>query len=176
MIRGFQVLIISGILSISPLGATEVSSNENNIKCISEDREQVRREDRKERKNAKKKEIVDYDAMNYTTDEVPQDRQTLSKAPRFQNGDMNKFSMWVNQHLKYPASLRKTGIGGKVVAQFKINSDGRISDIKIISGITTELDNEVIRVLSSSPFWEPAIKDGKPVAVEYQFPVVFIPR
>lgn len=86
---------------------------------------------------------------------------------------MNTFSLWVNEHLRYPASLRKSGIHGKVVAEFKINSDGRISDVRIISGICPELDNEIIRVLSSSPKFKPAIKDDKPVAVSYTFPVFF---
>ena len=59
---------------------------------------------------------------------------------------------------------------------FKINSDGRVSDVKIISGVCPDLDNEVIRVLSSSPKFKPAIKDGKPVAVAYTFPVIFALR
>lgn len=162
--RELQVLVVMTVLGM--ISIAEMNAYENNMKCM---------QDPQAKSSTKKKAKSDSvnDAISYTTDEVPQDKKTLSKQPRFQGGDMNTFSLWVNEHLRYPASLRKSGIHGKVVAEFKINSDGRISDVRIISGICPELDNEVIRVLSSSPKFKPAIKDDKPVAVSYTFPVFF---
>lgn len=165
--RVFHVLVVMAVLGMN--GITEMNAYENNPECRKEPNAQS---------STKKKAKSDSgnDAIGYTTDEIPQDKQTLSKGPRFQGGDMNAFSIWVNQHLRYPESLRKHRIHGKVVAEFKINSDGRVSDVKIISGVCPDLDNEVIRVLSSSPKFKPAIKDGKPVAVAYTFPVIFALR
>ena len=48
-----------------------------------------------------------------------------------------------------------------------------VRDAKIMRGINPALDAEALRVISSSPKWEPGIQDGKPVDVFYMFPVIF---
>ena len=60
------------------------------------------------------------------------------------------------------------------IVGFTIEKDGSMSNVKIVSSSgDTLLDAEALRVVKSSPPWEPAIQRGKPVRVKYTFPVRF---
>lgn len=48
-----------------------------------------------------------------------------------------------------------------------------MKDVKILKGLDQDLDAEAIRVVSSSPKWEPGRQDGLPVNVSITFPVTF---
>ena len=51
------------------------------------------------------------------------------------------------KNIKYPALAQESNIQGKVVAQFIVNEDGRLSNFKIVQSVHQSLDNEVLRVL-----------------------------
>ena len=93
--------------------------------------------------------------------------------PKFNGGDANTFSRWVNQQLEYPETCKKEGISGRVTMSFTISETGQVTDVKVLRGVHNDLDNEAIRVVSSSPDWTPGIADGKAVAIKYTFPVLF---
>ena len=42
-----------------------------------------------------------------------------------------------------------------------------VSDVKVRNGVTESLNNEALRVASLLPFYTPAKKDGKDVAVKF---------
>ena len=97
----------------------------------------------------------------------------IEQKPTFQGGNANTFSKWVAQHLNYPEDAKKAGIEGRVMIAFDICEDGAVRNVKVLRGVNEALDAEAIRVISSSPKWEPGIQDGKPVKVTYQFPLIF---
>jgi TonB family protein len=99
--------------------------------------------------------------------------QLVEVKPGFNGGDANKFSEWVNAHLKYPEASKAAGEQGRVVLQFQVGSDGVVRDVKVLRGVSEALDAEAVRVISASPDWEPGMQDGKAVAVTYTFPIVF---
>ena len=80
---------------------------------------------------------------------------------------------WMSTQLVYPEQAKNDTIQGKVIAQFIVSEKGKVENVKIIRGVSDLLDKEAYRVISQSPQWELAIKDGKPVKVVYTFPVVF---
>jgi len=45
--------------------------------------------------------------------------------------------------------------------------------VKVVRGIDPALDQEAVRVIESSPKWQPGKQRGKPVRVNLTFPVVF---
>jgi outer membrane biosynthesis protein TonB len=55
-----------------------------------------------------------------------------------------------------------------------VTSKGKVDDVKIVRGVHPELDQEAIRVVMSSPDWEPGKEKGKNVNVVYTFPVIFM--
>ena len=93
--------------------------------------------------------------------------------PTFNGGDAGNFSRWVNEQLEYPENCKKEGISGRVTLTFTVTETGKVTDVKVLRGAHEDLDNEAIRVVSSSPDWTPGLKDGKPVAIKYTFPVIF---
>lgn len=98
---------------------------------------------------------------------------TIDKKPTFNGGDAYEFSKWVKANLVYPAEAKAAGKQGKLILQFTEQENGKVADVKVLRGIDPALDAEAIRVLSSSPDWEPGEKDGKKVSVTYTFPVIF---
>lgn len=102
--------------------------------------------------------------------------QLVEEKPSFQGGDSNNFSKWVNQRLVYPDSLKKQGIQGRVTLQFTVQADGTVSNVRVLRGVHPDLDNEAVRVVSSSPKWKPGKYKDEAVPVTYTFPVIFQSR
>ncbi len=99
--------------------------------------------------------------------------QDVEVKPTFQDGDANAFAMWVAQQIVYPETAKESGASGRVILQFTIAKDGSVTDVKVVRGVHPDLDKEVMRVVTSSPKWNPGMHEGKPVPVMFTFPVVF---
>ncbi|MDT3356110.1 MAG: energy transducer TonB [Bacteroidota bacterium] len=99
--------------------------------------------------------------------------QLVESKPKFQGGDANAFSKWVNQRLVYPEIAKENGVQGRVMLQFTVNADGSVSNVKVLRGVDPALDKEAVRVVSSSPKWEPGKQRDRKVKVTYTFPVIF---
>lgn len=102
--------------------------------------------------------------------------QLVEEKPTFRGGDSNQFSKWVNQRLVYPDSLKKQGIQGRVTLQFTVQADGTVGNVRVLRGVHPDLDNEAVRVVASSPEWNPGKCKDKAVPVTYTFPVIFQAR
>ena len=94
-------------------------------------------------------------------------------APRFQYDDASQFGKWVSSQLVYPKSAWDAGMEGCVVVSYDVCEDGNVRNVKVLQGVNEQLDEEAVRVVSSSPRWQPALMDNKPVKVTLQLPVVF---
>ena len=97
----------------------------------------------------------------------------VQQKPKFQGGDVNGFSKWVNSRLVYPEQAKEMGIQGRVVLQFTIGKDGRLQDLKVLNTPDQTLADEAVRVVSSSPKWEPGRQRDRAVNVSYTFPVIY---
>ena len=97
----------------------------------------------------------------------------IEKKPTFQGGDVNAFSKWVSQNMTFPEDAKKAGAQGRVMVAFDVCEDGVVRNVKVLRGVNAALDAEALRVINSSPKWEPGLQDGKPVKVSFQFPVIF---
>lgn len=95
--------------------------------------------------------------------------------PKFMDGDVQSFQMWVMQNLRYPEEALSKGIEGQVVVQFVVGKDGYIDTdrLKFFDKCSPLLHDEVIRVFEKAPRWTPAVQKGEAVAISYVIPVVF---
>ena len=91
--------------------------------------------------------------------------------PSFMGGDLNTFRMWVAQEFKIPAIAAENGIQGKVVVQFVIEKDGRLSSIEFLQSPDRVYEDEVRRVLMKSPKWTPGRQRDAVVRVRYILPI-----
>ena len=119
--------------------------------------------------------IYEYRAEAVVDEEVEEEIPfvAVQQKPTFQGGDANDFNRWVGQNLVYPEVAKELGIQGRVVLQFTVMKDGTVKNVKLLRGIDASLDREAIRVVSSSPRWEPGRQRDRTVNVTYTFPVVF---
>lgn len=79
----------------------------------------------------------------------------------------------MNDNLNYPAAARENGVQGRVIVSCVVETDGSLTDVKIVKGVDTSLDREAIRLVESMPKWKPGKQDGKLVRVKYTFPITF---
>mgnify|MGYP001208146540 CR=1 FL=1 len=98
----------------------------------------------------------------------------VEEMPVFEGGDINAFSNYIAKSIKYPESAAENGIQGKVIVSFIVEPDGKVTNVKVVRGIDPALDQEAVRVIESSPKWQPGKQRGRPVRVNLTFPVVFI--
>ena len=112
-----------------------------------------------------------------TTEEVTEEETlpfyTVEIKPKFNGGDANEFSKWVNQRLVYPEICVQNGVSGRVTLSFTIKADGTLADVKVLRGVDPALDQEALRVVKSSPKWTPGKQRDRAVPVSYTFPVIF---
>ena len=89
--------------------------------------------------------------------------------PRF-NGNL---TAWVYSHLRYPEEALARGEEGKVWVRFVVEEDGGVGDIKVVRGVSPELDQAAVELVSAMPDWIPGRRGGEPVSVFYSMPIVF---
>ena len=120
-------------------------------------------------------EIMDY--VESVEEEVIEEEtipfQLVEEKPSFMGGDANDFSKWVNTRLVYPEIAKENGVQGRVMLQFTVEADGRVTNVKVLRGVDSSLDQEAVRVVSSSPRWTPGKQRDRAVRVTYTFPVIF---
>jgi TonB family protein len=54
-----------------------------------------------------------------------------------------------------------------------INEDGRLTETKVLRGVSAAIDAEAVRVVSSMPAWIPGKQSGKTVKVRFNIPIKF---
>ena len=104
-----------------------------------------------------------------TTEDEPKEKQQ-NCSPSFNGGTNADFQKWVQENIRYPEGATSEG---RVSVSFTVSETGKIEDVKALSGSDRKLNDEAVRVISSSPDWAPATKDGKPVAIRMIIPVEF---
>ena len=102
--------------------------------------------------------------------------QDVDEKPQFVGGD-RALMRWLNENISYPIYAQEFGIQGKVLVNFVVEKDGRITNVKIEKGVHQQsLDREAIRLVKLMPKWQPAIKDEKVVRCYFTLPVTFVLR
>ena len=118
-------------------------------------------------------EYVHQDVVEEDVEDDPIPFVTVEQKPTFNGGDANGFAKWVNSRLVYPEVAKENGVEGRVTLQFTIGKDGRLQDVKVLNSPDESLAQEAVRVVSSSPKWEPGRQRDRAVKVSYTFPVIY---
>lgn len=103
-----------------------------------------------------------------------------NKLTEAEKSDCAKTKMleYIYGNLKYPIVAMENGIEGQVVLQFVVETDGSITDIKIlrdIGGSCGEAAENVIKGMNKmGQKWTPGKQRGRPVRVLFTLPVKFV--
>ena len=102
---------------------------------------------------------------------------------RFSHNGNGNFMTWIAENIRYPKEAMRVGAEGDVYLTFDITEEGYLNNVKIFRGVSfgkkekraaaAALNEEALRVVSSSPRWIPATKWGKPVKVSYNVKISF---
>ena len=98
--------------------------------------------------------------------------RVAEQAPVFPGG-MMQLMKWLTKNLRYPEVARRAKVSGKVVVAFMVNTDGSVSDVKLIKNVEPSLDREALRVVRMMPNWEPGISGGQVCRTLVHLPIVF---
>ena len=94
--------------------------------------------------------------------------------PEFPAG-ISELLPFIYRKIYFPNTALRDKIGGSVVVSFVVDETGKIIDAEIEEGIRWDLDQELLRVISSMPEWVPGYQNGKAVPVLYSLPVKLYP-
>ncbi|NCX96217.1 MAG: energy transducer TonB [Chitinophagia bacterium] len=107
-------------------------------------------------------------AQNF--DEVPPPmRSIVDKMPK-PKFDLNTY---LTTSMKYPKVALEKKIEGRVLVNFSVNEQGKITDVRVIQSVGGGCDEEAMRVIKGMPAWTPGEKDGKKVKVNLTQPLDF---
>jgi protein TonB len=96
----------------------------------------------------------------------------VDQNPQFPGG-IEEFYNFMKTNLRYPSIAKQKEIQGKVFVSFVVDRDGSLTDVKVVKSLSRETDAEAIRLIQSSPKWNPGVQNGKPVRIKYTAPVIF---
>lgn len=100
-----------------------------------------------------------------TDDHVYVSVETMPEYP----GGINAFREFIAANYKTPKANKD--IKGSLIVQFVIETDGSMSNIKVVRDLGYGTGFEAVRVLKLAEKWKPGIQDGKPVRVNYTLPL-----
>lgn len=90
-------------------------------------------------------------------------------------GGMTAMREYLKNNMMYPMSAKEAGIQGKCYLRFIVNTDGSISDVRVLRGVADcpECDKEATRVVENMPNWKPGRMNGKDVKMYFTLPISF---
>ncbi|MBE0638465.1 MAG: energy transducer TonB [Bacteroidales bacterium] len=96
----------------------------------------------------------------------------VESMPEFPGGDAARMK-FLQDNIKYPQLARESGIQGTVYVTFVVETDGRVTDVRVLRGIGGGCDEEAVRVIQMMPRWNAGKQRGKPVRVQFNMPIRF---
>ncbi len=96
----------------------------------------------------------------------------VEQAPEFPGGD-EAIVKFLSQNIVYPKYEQDHNIEGKVLLRFVVMEDGHVDSVTVVRGVSTNLDNEAVRVVKMLPKFKPGMQQGKAVRTFFNLPVSY---
>lgn len=106
-------------------------------------------------------------------DDKEQPSLTAERMPTFRGGTLSDFRRWVEERLETPQLALTCGIPSRAVLSFVIDTAGCVTDIRTLQNPDSTLTAEAVRIVRSSPRWEPGTRAGRKVPMKIILPVDF---
>ncbi len=88
-------------------------------------------------------------------------------------GGQKALHEFIMSELTYPAEAMQNNEVGEVIVGFSIGIDGSVSGVRALKSVSKALDEEAIRVVKKTRYWNPGKKNGRPVRAEMSIPINF---
>ena len=93
--------------------------------------------------------------------------------PEFPYNGQTGLMDFIQRNINYPAKARRDSLQGRVIVTFIVETDGSLSNFKIVRPLSPELNAEALRVCRLMPKWKPGRMNYQAVRVKYTIPVRF---
>ena len=97
----------------------------------------------------------------------------VEQMPEFPGGE-KAMLRFISKNVVYPQIAVENDVQGVVVVNFVVDIDGSITQVKILSSVSKDCDDEAVRVIKSMPKWKAGKQGGRNVRVYYSVPIRFI--
>ena len=95
--------------------------------------------------------------------------------PEFPGG-ITGLVAFAKRELYYSESAIKDHIEGNVILQYKINSEGKVTNKAIFKSLRNDLDIVCLKMLDKMPDWKPARLSHIPVETNFKWTITFVLR
>ena len=96
----------------------------------------------------------------------------VDKMPYYEAGEKG-LANFISHNIRYPREALQQGIEGRILCSFVVAADGTVSNIEVVEGLHSSLNDEAIRVLGLMPRWIPGENGGEKVNVKCLLPIDF---
>ena len=90
-------------------------------------------------------------------------------------GGREALGSYIDQHLEYPAAASRKKMAGKVMVEFKVQTDGSLAEFRVSQSSNEIFNKAALAVFEDMPAWKPGKQRGKPVSCRVIVPVRFTP-
>ncbi|MCC3155009.1 energy transducer TonB [Hymenobacter sp. BT770] len=79
----------------------------------------------------------------------------------------------IQKATKYPPLALRNQVEGRIFVSFTVNAQGDVSDVKVVKGLGSGLDEETVRAVKTLPKFIPGKQNGRAVSVSFTVPITF---
>ena len=79
----------------------------------------------------------------------------------------------IQKAVRYPARALSNQVEGRVYVSFTVDSKGEVTDVKIVKGLGSGIDEETVRAIKTLPRFIPGKQNGREVSVSFTVPVTY---
>lgn len=112
-------------------------------------------------------------SWSFDDHETSNETEVNLQLPTFLGKSLDHFYDYLYSNIEYPDDAGLMGVQGTVLVYFDVETDGSVSNVKLLKRVHPLIDNEVIKAVKSSPAWEPGKRDGEVAVVPLFIPVHF---
>lgn len=103
---------------------------------------------------AAKEALLKQQSANAIQSTAPGQGSVRKVMPQFPGGKV-ACDKYLSDNLRYPEKSKANKVEGRVLVSFYVNTDGSISDAKVLNSLNEECDAEALRLILAMPKWEP---------------------
>lgn len=117
--------------------------------------------------------IEDYEVGEVPDDETADILSVYDQDPEFPGG-MDALYKFLQENISYPNLALEYDVSGTVYITFVVETDGTVTNPKVLRDIGGGCGLEALRVVKMMPKWKPGMNEGKPVRAQFNLPVRFV--
>ena len=79
----------------------------------------------------------------------------------------------IQKAVRYPSMALRNQVEGRVYVSFTVDPKGEVTDVKIVKGLGSGIDEETMRAIKTLPRFIPGKQNGREVSVSFTVPVTY---